>query len=29
LYSGGFGTIVPETNTVGQRAGTLVARITF
>ena len=29
LYSGGFGTIVPETNAVGMRAGTIVARITF
>jgi hypothetical protein len=29
LYSGGFGTIVPEAGTLGQRAGTLVARISF
>jgi hypothetical protein len=29
LYSGGFGTIVPESGTVGQRAGTLVARFSF
>ena len=29
LYSGGFGTIVPEAGAVGQRAGTLVARISF
>ncbi|HLH44212.1 MAG TPA: carboxypeptidase-like regulatory domain-containing protein [Bryobacteraceae bacterium] len=29
LYSGGFGTIVPETGTSGQRAGTIVARLTF
>jgi len=29
LYSGGFGTIVPEAGTVGQRAGTLVARFSF
>jgi hypothetical protein len=29
LYSGGFGTIVPETTASGQRAGTLVARFTF
>jgi len=29
LYSGGFGTITPYTGAVGQRAGTLVARITF
>ena len=29
LYSGGYGTIVPEAGTVGMRAGTLVARITF
>jgi hypothetical protein len=29
LYSGGFGTIVPETNAVGMRAGTLVGRFTF
>ena len=30
LYSGGFGTITPETTgAVGQRAGTIVARFTF
>jgi hypothetical protein len=29
LYSGGFGTIVPEAGTNGQRAGTLVARFSF
>jgi Carboxypeptidase regulatory-like domain/TonB dependent receptor len=29
LYSGGFGTIVPEAGTTGQRAGTLVARFSF
>jgi len=29
LYSGGFGTIVPEAGTVGQRAGTFVARFSF
>ncbi len=29
LYSGGFGTIVPETTASGQRAGTLVARFSF
>jgi hypothetical protein len=29
LYSGGFGTIVPVAGTVGQRAGTLVARFSF
>ncbi|HEV8417020.1 MAG TPA: TonB-dependent receptor [Bryobacteraceae bacterium] len=29
LYSGGFGTIVPEAGTVGMRAGTLVGRISF
>ena len=29
LYSGGFGTIVPEAGTIGQRAGTLVARFSF
>ncbi len=29
LYSGGFGTVVPEAGTVGQRAGTLVARFSF
>ncbi len=29
LYSGGFGTIVPEAGTVGMRAGTLVARFSF
>jgi Carboxypeptidase regulatory-like domain len=29
LYSGGFGTIVPETTAVGMRAGTLVARFSF
>ncbi len=29
LYSGGFGTIVPETTASGQRSGTLVARFTF
>jgi hypothetical protein len=29
LYSGGFGTIVPEAGTSGQRAGTLVARFQF
>jgi hypothetical protein len=30
LYSGGFGTIVPETTgAVNPRAGTLVARFTF
>jgi hypothetical protein len=29
LYSGGFGTIVPEAGAVNQRAGTLVARISF
>jgi hypothetical protein len=29
LYSGGFGTIVPETTASGQRAGTLVGRFSF
>src|SRR5579863_4704576 len=29
LYSGGFGTIVPEAGTSNQRAGTLVARFSF
>jgi len=29
LYSGGFGTITPYAGAVGQRAGTLVARISF
>jgi hypothetical protein len=30
LYSGGFGTITPETTgAAGQRSGTFVARITF
>jgi hypothetical protein len=29
LYSGGFGTIVPETTASGQRSGTLVARFSF
>ncbi len=29
LYSGGFGTVVPTAGTTGQRAGTLVGRITF
>jgi hypothetical protein len=29
LFSGGFGTIVPETTASGQRAGTLVARFSF
>ena len=29
LYSGGFGTIVPEAGTMGQRAGTLVGRFSF
>jgi len=29
LYSGGYGTIVPEAGTTGQRAGTLVARFSF
>jgi hypothetical protein len=29
LYSGGFGTIVPEAGTFNQRAGTLVARFSF
>ena len=29
LYSGGYGTIVPEAGTNGMRAGTLVARISF
>jgi hypothetical protein len=29
LYSGGFGTIVPEAGTSGQRAGTMVARFQF
>ncbi len=29
LYSGGFGTIVPEAGTTGQRAGTLVGRFSF
>ena len=29
LYSGGFGTIVPEAGTIGMRAGTLVGRISF
>jgi hypothetical protein len=30
LYSGGFGTITPETTgAVNPRAGTIVARITF
>ncbi len=29
LYSGGFGTIVPETTATGQRSGTIVARFSF
>jgi hypothetical protein len=29
LYSGGFGTIVPEAGTLGYRAGTVVARFQF
>jgi hypothetical protein len=29
LYSGGFGTIVPETSAAGERAGTLVGRFSF
>jgi hypothetical protein len=29
LYSGGYGTIVPEAGTTGQRAGTLVGRFSF
>ncbi len=29
LYSGGFGTIVPETTASGERAGTLVGRFSF
>jgi hypothetical protein len=29
LYSGGFGTIVPETTASGQRSGTIVARFSF
>ena len=29
LYSGGFGTIVPETTASGMRAGTVVARFSF
>jgi hypothetical protein len=29
LYSGGYGTIVPEAGTSGQRAGTLVGRFQF
>jgi hypothetical protein len=29
LYSGGFGTILPTSGTTGQRAGTLIGRITF
>ena len=29
LYSGGFGTITPETTATGQRSGTLVARFSF
>ena len=29
LYSGGFGTIVPETTASGMRSGTLVARFSF
>jgi hypothetical protein len=29
LYSGGFGTIVPEAGTTGQRAGTIVGRFQF
>ncbi|HEY6346560.1 MAG TPA: hypothetical protein VIY49_34145 [Bryobacteraceae bacterium] len=29
LYSGGYGTIVPEAGTSGQRAGTIVGRFQF
>jgi hypothetical protein len=29
LYSGSYGTIVPEAGTTGQLAGTLVARFSF
>jgi hypothetical protein len=29
LYNAGFGTILPTSGTTGQRAGTLIARITF